>query len=248
MALQEYFRILIRRGWIIVVVALIGSASAYAFSKIFITPEYRATVILSVNPGRGADYGSGLGIKEFLWNLSERMRLSDSVAQTVADRLEMDLPPDTLKGRITTDPDEARSLIQLDAEEFDPIIAKQLAEAWAQVAVETRVLENQKLDQRDRILMEIVQHARDGQRFKPRTKVNAAAGGVLGALLGGLIVLILEYVEAGILRSPEDIERHLGVSVLGLIPPAEQQRPRSTADDSRPWWQVWARRRELQRS
>lgn len=239
MELQEYARILLRRGWIILLVALIGGVSAFAFSKLFITPEYRATVILSVNPGRGADLGSGLGIKEFLWNLSERMRLSDEIAQTVADRLQIDLPPDTLKGRITTDPDEARSLIQLDAEEFDPILAKELAETWAQVAVERRVLENQKLDQRDRIIMEIVQHARDGRKFKPRTKVNAAAGAVLGALLGGLIVLFLEYIEAGIIHSPEDVERYLDMPVLGLIPPADQHGAPSPAHQSRAWWQVW---------
>jgi capsular polysaccharide biosynthesis protein len=239
MELQEYIRILLRRGWIILLVAVIGGVSAFAFSKMFITPEYRSTVILSVNPGRGADYGSGLGIKNFLWNLSERMRLSDEIAQTVGDRLQMDLPPDTLKGRITTDPDEARSLIRLDAEEFDPIIAKNLAETWAQVAVERRVLDNQKLDQRDRIIMEIVQHARDGRKFKPRTKVNAAAGGVLGALLGGLIVLFLEFVEAGIIHSPEDVERYLETPVLGLIPPSGQRPAPSTAGQSRAWWQVW---------
>lgn len=241
MELQQYFRILLRRGWIIVLVALIGGTSAFAFSKLFITPEYRSTVILSVNPGRGADYGSGLGIKEFLWNLSERMRLSDDIAQTVGDRLQMDLPPDTLKARITTDPDEARSLIRLDAEEFDPIVAKNLAETWAAVAVERRILDNQKLDQRDRIIMEIVQHARDGQKFKPRTKVNAAAGGVLGALLGSLIVLLLEFVEAGIIRSPEDVERYLETPILGLIPPLDQRGSGpAPAGESRPaWWQVW---------
>jgi capsular polysaccharide biosynthesis protein len=242
MELQEYVRILLRRGWIIVLVAFVGGISAFAFSRLFVTPEFRSSVILSVNPGRGADYGSGLGIKEFLWNLSERMRLSDDIAQTVADRLEMDLHPDALKGYITTDPDEARSLIQLDAEAADPIIAKQLAETWSQVAVERRTLENQKLDQRDRIIMEIVQHARDGQKFKPRTKVNAAAGGILGGLLGGLIVLFLEYLEAGVVRTPEDVERYLATPVLGLIPPADQRSgAASPARQSRPWWQVWQR-------
>lgn len=246
MELQEYVRILLRRGWIIVLVAVIGGVSAFAFSKILITPEYRSSVILTVNPGRGADYGSGLGIKEFLWNLSERMRLSDDIAQTVADRLQMDLPPDTLKGRIITDPDEARSLIRLDAEAKDPIIAKNLAETWAQVAVERRTEENFKLDQRDRILMEIVQHARDGQQFQPRTKVNGAAGGVLGALLGGLIVLFLEYIEAGIIRSPEDIERHLETPVLGLIPPSGPAGAApASASRGRPWWQVWQRKLEM---
>lgn len=235
MELQEYIRILRRRGWIIVLVAVLGAVSAFAFSKLLITPEYRSSVILTVNPGRGADYGSGLGIKNFLWNLSERMHLSDEIAQTVGDRLQMDLPPDTLKGFITTDPDEARSLIQIDAEALDPIVARDLAETWAQVAVEKRQLENQKLDQRDRILMSIVQHAREGRKIKPRTKVNTAAGGILGVLLGGLVVLFLEYVEAGIIRSPEDVERYLESPVLGLIPPSDR-RVAPPVPEARPWW------------
>jgi len=235
MELQDYIRILQRRGWIIVLVAFLGAVSAFAFSKWFITPKYRSSVILTVNPGRGADYGSGLGIKEFLWNLSERMRLSDEIAQEVGDRLQMDLPIDTLKGFIKTDPDEARSLIQIDAEALDPIVARDLAETWAQVAVEKRTLENQRLDQRDRILMSIVQHAREGRKIKPRTKVNTAAGGILGMLLGGLIVLVLEYIEAGIIHSPEDVERHLETPVLGLIPPSDHRVP-VPVREARPWW------------
>jgi capsular polysaccharide biosynthesis protein len=47
--------------------------------------------------------------------------------------------------------------------------------------------------------------------------INVAAGGVLGALIGVLIVFILEWLEAGVVRSTEDMDR-LGIAALGAIP------------------------------
>ena len=43
--------------------------------------------------------------------------------------------------------------------------------------------------------------------YRPNTRVNTLAGAILGLLLGGLIVFFVEYREAGVIRSPEDVER-----------------------------------------
>jgi capsular polysaccharide biosynthesis protein len=51
--------------------------------------------------------------------------------------------------------------------------------------------------------------------------VNVLAGAVLGGLLGGVIIFVLEYIESGVVRSPQDVERVLGLSVLGAIPVLE---------------------------
>jgi capsular polysaccharide biosynthesis protein len=48
--------------------------------------------------------------------------------------------------------------------------------------------------------------------------VNALAGGVLGLLLGGVIVFVLEYLESSIVRRREDIERSMDMPVLAAIP------------------------------
>jgi len=52
----------------------------------------------------------------------------------------------------------------------------------------------------------------------PRKGINSAAGAVLGLLIGAAVVLVLEYVDAGIVRTRNDVERFLGMSVLGAIP------------------------------
>ena len=48
--------------------------------------------------------------------------------------------------------------------------------------------------------------------------INVAAGFVFGALVGVIIVFILEWIESGVMRRSEDIERYLGIPVIGKIP------------------------------
>jgi len=54
--------------------------------------------------------------------------------------------------------------------------------------------------------------------YRPRTAVNTMAGGVLGLLLGGTVVFVLEYLESNVVRRQEDVERFLDLPVLAAIP------------------------------
>jgi len=53
--------------------------------------------------------------------------------------------------------------------------------------------------------------------IKPNQKLNLAIGGVLGVMLGVMLVFFMEYLDNTI-KTADDIERHLGLPVLGLIP------------------------------
>jgi capsular polysaccharide biosynthesis protein len=48
--------------------------------------------------------------------------------------------------------------------------------------------------------------------------VNTIAGGILGGLVGLMIVIVLEWSQADILRKESDIERKLALPVIGAIP------------------------------
>jgi capsular polysaccharide biosynthesis protein len=45
-----------------------------------------------------------------------------------------------------------------------------------------------------------------------------AAGVVFGLVIAGVIIFFLEWLEAGVIRSPQDIERQLDLTVVGAIP------------------------------
>ena len=50
------------------------------------------------------------------------------------------------------------------------------------------------------------------------TLVQSGPPGLLGLVLGAMLVLWLEWLEADVLRTPQAIEKHLGLPVLGSIP------------------------------
>jgi hypothetical protein len=63
----------------------------------------------------------------------------------------------------------------------------------------------------------IVDRAEEGGQFKPNMKSNLTLGLFFGLLLGIVLALGIEYLD-DTLKSPEDIEQHLGLPVLGVIP------------------------------
>lgn len=55
---------------------------------------------------------------------------------------------------------------------------------------------------------------------KPRKRVNLAIGAMLGLFCGLATVFFLDYLDNTI-RTPEDVEKYLGLSLLGVIPRIE---------------------------
>ncbi len=53
--------------------------------------------------------------------------------------------------------------------------------------------------------------------IRPRKRVDLAVGGIVGLMLGIGLVFFLDYLD-NTLRTPEDIERYLGLSVLAVVP------------------------------
>ena len=133
-----------------------------------------------------------------------------------------------MKEKIRVRPIESDFLIQIDVDDYDPILAAQIAQTTAQVFVEDISAYMLDQDKRDRVEVSIRENAQPGVLHFPKWKVNALAGAVLGALLGGIVIFILEWIEADTIHTSQDVERHIGTVVLGTIPavPSSRRNPR----------------------
>lgn len=222
MTINEYLRILWRRGWILALVAVLTAASAFVFSKLQ-TPIYKSTIYVLVQPAR-TDFGLTQSAKILLRSYVAWMD-TDRVAADVIDALQLDTVPQSLRGNITIASDDSRFVIQVDAKNENGDLANDVAKKWAELFIQWRNEENQKQRKEDRVDAIIL----DEPRFvtdRPKTSINTIAGGVLGLLIGGVIVFILEYLESAVIRSAADIERQFNLPVLGAIPATEGARKR----------------------
>ena len=215
MELSRYASLLWKRGWIIVLVAVIAAVSAYGFSRLQ-TPIYRASVQMSVNPAR-PDWGLAQTAKTMLRNYTVNMT-THTWAQKVVDTLKLDVTTGDLLSWVKTSSDESNLTIQIDANHQDPKVAQDIAWTWANFFVEWRAAENLDLNKDDRVGAAILDTPAVSL-FSPKTRINVIAALIVGALVGGLIVFFLEWTESDIIRNTQDVEKSIGVIVLGTIPP-----------------------------
>jgi protein tyrosine kinase modulator len=220
MQFQIYARILWRRGWIMLLLAALTAAAAFGYSRIMLNaaPVNKSTVKILVQPSR-TDFGQAQAAKVLLDSYVVWLD-SDYRAADVISVLKLDMVPAELRKDVTIASDAQRLVIQIDVKNRDGDVANNIAREWANLFIQWRDQENQKVLSQDRIDAQLTDDPRYVLDF-PKTGVNTAAGAILGFLLGMGIVFVLEYTESGILRTPEDVDRYLTLPVLGAIPPIE---------------------------
>jgi capsular polysaccharide biosynthesis protein len=223
MELRDYLRILRKRGWIIILTTLLTAAAAFGFSQMQ-TVEYKSSINVFVRPER-IDNGTLLATKQILRGFVAYIN-SRNFAQQVITALGLDMLPDTLKSKVTIASKDEDYIIQIDVVDTDIDQSGRIALEWANQFVQWRNQDNLKQRKEDRVDADIVQDPTPS-KFRPQTTLNVAAGAIIGFLLGVVIVFFLEAIEANILRSPEDVERALGTTVIGAIPTAGPDAARS---------------------
>ncbi len=214
MNIQDIVDILRRRGWLIVLTVLVTAGSAFAFSKLQ-TPVYRSSVRVGIQ-GR-TDWGAAQTVKILLDSYVAFM-YRRPVAQEVIDRLELMRTPEDLKSDVTIASDTQDLTIQIDVDDYDGEQANRIAKAWAEELVRWRDQENRLQNKPDRVFATILEEPQY-QLLRPKTMINTAAGGVFGLLIGAMVVIGLEWLDAGLIREPREIEHEVGLTVVGVVPP-----------------------------
>jgi len=214
MNLVDYGRILVRRGWIMVLLAALAAGGAY-FLSTRQTPTYRSIQKVLIQPAR-IDLSLTESSKSLLANLSEYLYSSFRAAEVI-EQLKLDMTPDQLLANVDVVPVALSLSIEISVDLPDGELANRVAQAWGERLVLYRDQENQKNRREDQVNA-LLQDVPRYDLLAPRPAINAAAGAVLGLLLGGIIVFVLEYLESSVVRRREDLERGLDLPVLATIP------------------------------
>jgi capsular polysaccharide biosynthesis protein len=218
MELGDYIRILRKRWWIILVAVVLTASSALAFSTLQ-QPEYTSTAEVVIQPAR-PDWGLSQSAKMLLRTYMTVID-SDSNAQKVIEQLQLPMTPEQLRSKARFAAEDDRMVVKLEIETYDGDLANDIARTWAELLVQWRNEKNAQQNKEDRVYAELRDQPRYSRTWPPSTKIMLAAGTIFGLVIAGVIIFFLEWLEAGVVRTPQDLERQLNLTVMGTIPTAD---------------------------
>ena len=222
--LQDYTGVMRRRYWIVLVLALIAALTAYFYSSRQ-QPVYQAGVSILVTPNV-IDYWTMEAVERLLNTYVERVRTGE-VAQRVVDRNELDVSPDTVLGSLRTVIVQDSYIVVIQAESSSAPQAVHVANGFAYELVQLAQSEQSSGPGGDLFLRaRVLDEASSAAQIGPRLRFNVAAALVLGAIAGIVLALALEFLDARV-RSRQEAEHILGVSIVACIPPAPRSAPKS---------------------
>ena len=216
--LLELFYALRHRWWAILLALVIGAGAAGVYTKKLIAPHYQSTSMVYVLSKETtlaslADLQIGSQLtKDYSVIIKSR-----PVLQEVIDKQNLDLTTDELGEMITIDNPQDTRILSITVEDIEPMRAKAIVDEV------TKSASNYIGDIMEMVPPKVIE---DGvvavKPSSPSVKKNAAVGGLgLAVLVCGLICL--KTVLDDTIKSEEDIEKYLGLSVLAVIPDTEKK-------------------------
>ncbi len=214
MELQDYMQMARRWWWAVVGTALVAVLSAFVFSRLQ-TPIYKSAMRLTVQPAR-TDFGLTQSAKTLIASYISIIHTEANAAE-VGKRLELDYSPAYIFGQTRMAEDAATFGIEIQVRDYDGETANRIAAEWGRLFIEFRNRDNARQRREDRVEIIPGDQPRYSQDF-PRTSVNVAAGGLLGAVAGVGVAAVLEWRRARVIHSVDDLQRRLKLNVLGVVP------------------------------
>jgi capsular polysaccharide biosynthesis protein len=223
MELTEYVEVLLRWGWVIVLVTVLCTGAAFGVIKLQ-TPRYTSLAELNITPVR-LELGLTQTVANLLRNYVSNVQ-SESMARRVLQRLGLSQPSAaTLRRQIKAEATEAEFRLKIQVTDEDPVFAQRVAQVVAQLLVEDVQAFAQKQDPLDRLTATMLNGgAQPAGQTWPRKKLLAFAGVGGGLMLGLLLALALEWSRVEAVRTPHEVEGWVGLPVLGSIPAAGERR------------------------
>ncbi len=214
--LQDYTGVIRRRSWLVVVVALVASLSAYFYSSQQ-QPVYQAEVSVSVTPNV-IDYWTIQAVERLLNTYVDRVKTWE-VAQSVIENNELDVSPGSVLGSVRMVVVPANYKVVIQAESSSPQQAVAVANGFARELEKLAKQEQSSGPGGDVFLRALVlNEATNASQIGPRLRFNVAVALVLGVIAGVVLALALEFLD-GRVRLRQEVEHILGVPIVASIPP-----------------------------
>lgn len=212
--LWEIIQQLWSKAGIIVLSGLLLAILTFGVTKFLITPEYESVTkmyVLTKQNGDALTQGDMQASTYITKDYAELIK-SRTVTETVIAQLGLDMTNEELLEKISVITPIDTRIVGISARDKDPYEAAEIANAMREASGKhiQEVMETEAVN--------TVEDANIPEEpASPNAKKNAVLGGALGVFLA-MIAIILAYMLNDAIKTDEDIEKYLGISVLGTIP------------------------------
>ena len=221
--LIELAKVLLSRIWAIILATALGIAAAAAFTTLMIKPIYKSTSIMyvltksnSITSLSDIQMGTQL-TQDYMVVITSR-----PVLEKVIENLGLDMNYNELKSNISVVNPSNTRFLEITVSNHDAYLAKKIVDELADVSAlkMADVMETQAPN-----IMDYGQIA--ASPSSPSLVKNSMIGGMLGFIIACGIIIVL-YLLNDTIKTPEDVEKYLGLNTLGIIPLEEGVSKRKT--------------------
>lgn len=218
--LLEVFGLILSKLWIIILSGITAALAFIVVTMLFITPQYESTTKMYVlsqqdnNTLTSSDMSTSLSLtKDYAELITSR-----TVTEGVIAQLNLDMTDKQLLQKISVGTSTDTRILSITVTDEDPYQACQIANAVRDVAA-NHIQNVMNID-----AVNIVETANiPNEKASPSLSKNAVMGGLLGVILAAAIILLV-YLTNDTIKSQEDVEKYLQLSVLGTIPLMEMEK------------------------
>lgn len=198
----------------VLVFALVCGIAGFVVFSFFVTPEYVAeTRMFVMNRTNESHVGSAdFQISNYMIKDYTVLITGQNVTKEVISRLGLNMTPGMLKQKIRISAPDNTRVLQINVVDEDPQRAADIANTIYEVAAQ------QLQSIMDVDVVNLV-YAAEVPQFptSPNVRKGTLNAAAVGCLLA-LVVFVVIYVVNDTIRTEEDVEHYLGLSVLGAIP------------------------------
>lgn len=217
-SLEELFHVFKKRIGLIVGFTLGALLVSGIISFFLLTPQYETFATLMVGKPRdyksnneGMEYNDVLLNQKLVHTYGELVK-SRAVSDKVIENLRLGIPYEEFQDKVQVNLVNDTEIIKIQARDPDNKLAAKIANEVSEEFMETvkvkMKVENVQVIDKAPIPYDPV---------SPRKFLNMSIGAVLGFMVGVFLTFLFEYLDNTV-KTPEDIENNLKLSVLGTIP------------------------------
>ena len=220
-SISEIFEALKKRWILIVSITLVATLISGVLSFFVIKPTYETSTKVFIGKEESNQEGYNTNdiqmYQKLLQTYAETIKTNEVVQAAINSTNNTDLTVPAVKGALTVTPVSDTQILQIKYQNKNPEVAKEILEG---ITNEFVILAKELVPNGNVRVIEAVQLPENP--VAPNKKMNIAIAFLLGLMVSIGLVFLLEYID-NTFKSKENLEKELGIPVIGLIPSSEEE-------------------------